>query len=259
MISANIIAYNEEANIERCLKSLSGVAGEIILVHDGECRDRTLQIARKYTKKVYVRPHVGESVGHRVFAAEKSRGEWLLILDADEYLSPKLQREVQKLVRRKDVDGYTFYWPFYDKGREIRHGPLSKGRRLALMRKSKTIVPVKFHVWYKVQGKVVDLPYALEHNIPFDNWQWSGFFRKNTHRTQADARWRIMKGYAKYPAPFYAGKAVLWFVLVLAFLLFVRKLIVHGELGVRIALFNALYNLMLYWYVFKYKLTGLPW
>lgn len=44
-ISACLVVRNEEAVIERCLESLAGVVDEIVLVHDGECEDRTLEIA----------------------------------------------------------------------------------------------------------------------------------------------------------------------------------------------------------------------
>ena len=47
-ISACVVAHNEEAVIERCLASLDGVVDEIIFVHDGECRDRSLEIAERH-------------------------------------------------------------------------------------------------------------------------------------------------------------------------------------------------------------------
>ena len=61
-ISAIIPVYHGEKTIKETLKSLEeGVVDEIIVVHDGPCKDNTLKIARKYTKKIYVQSHKGRS------------------------------------------------------------------------------------------------------------------------------------------------------------------------------------------------------
>jgi len=259
-VTATIIAYNEEKNIKRCLDSVKAVVDEIVLVHDGKCSDATITIARKYTKKIYIRPRIGEAEPHRNFAMQKATSEWILSVDADEYLSPQLQRSIKKLVQDNDVDGYEFYWSFYDQGKQITSGPLSKSYRLALFRASKTIAPKKFHEWYKVDGIIKRLNLTLEHGIDFDNWTMSGFKRKNWPRARADARFRILNGYANLPSFFYLVKAVVWFTLLLPYFFFVHKLFLHGTLGFRMAFFNAFYNLLLYYYVFKFKLTNkLPW
>ncbi len=259
-VTATVIAYNEEKNIRRCLDSVKGAVDEIIVVHDGKCSDKTLSIAKKYTKKIFIRPRVGEAEPHRAFAIERASSEWILALDADEYLTLPLQKEIKKLVNSSGVDGYEFYWPFYDKGRQITSGPLSKAYRLALFRKSKTTAPKKFHEWYKVDGSVKRLGFVLEHGIDFDNWTMHGFRRKNWPRAMADARFRVLNGYAPFPSFFYLGKSVLWFLLLLPYIFFINRLFLHGALGFRVAFLNAFYNLLLYFYVFKFKLTGkLPW
>ena len=51
-ISAYLVVYHEEKVIERCLKSLVGVVNEIIVIHDGPCLDKTMEIAKKYTNHV---------------------------------------------------------------------------------------------------------------------------------------------------------------------------------------------------------------
>ena len=56
-ISACLVVYNEEKSIQCCLESLRPVVNEIIIVHDGECNDKTLEIARKFTKHIYFQPH----------------------------------------------------------------------------------------------------------------------------------------------------------------------------------------------------------
>jgi len=55
-ITAIIIIYNEEIKIEDCLKTIHDF-DQIIVIHDGECSDRSLEIASKYTDDIYVLPH----------------------------------------------------------------------------------------------------------------------------------------------------------------------------------------------------------
>ena len=71
---------------------------EIVLVHDGECEDRTLEIAGRYGCRVFVRPLVGHAEVATVFAYEQAQGEWILTLDADEYLSEPLRQKLRTLV-----------------------------------------------------------------------------------------------------------------------------------------------------------------
>ncbi|MAG15608.1 hypothetical protein CMO88_00950 [Candidatus Woesearchaeota archaeon] len=254
-ITVSIIAYNEESNIKRCLDSVSSLVDEIVVVHDGPCSDNTLKIAKKYTKKVFIQPRIGEAEPHRTFAMEQATSEWVLTLDADEYLSPQLQKNIKSLVKDNSVDGYEFYWSFYDKGHQITSGPLSKGFRLALFRKAKTVAPKKFHEWYKVRGNVKRLNLTLEHTVPYDNWQFSGFKRKNWPRARYDARHRILYGYAKMPFFFYLIKAMLWFTLLMPYNFVYQKSFLHGSLGLRMAFQVAFYNFLVYFYIFKYKIT----
>lgn len=88
-VSIIIPAYNEEKVIERLLKSINEQTykkWEIIVVDDGST-DGTIEIAKKYTKKVFRRSHAERSI-QRNFGAGKSIGSFLLFLDADMKLSP---------------------------------------------------------------------------------------------------------------------------------------------------------------------------
>jgi len=255
-ISASIIARNEELRIKRCLDSVAPVVDEIIFVHSGRCSDATLRIARNYTKKIFIRPNFGGPEPSRQFAMDRATSEWVFTLDADEYLSPQLQKSMKKLVKNESVDGYELYWSFYDKGRKITSGPLSKSYRLALFRKVKTTAPKKFHEWYKVRGNVERVNLTLEHDTPYDNWTFSGFRRKHLPRASYDAKYRILNGYAKWPFFIYLPKAVLGFFLLLPYNFILEKNFLNpGFLGLRMAFLVALYNFFLYFYVFKFKLT----
>jgi glycosyltransferase involved in cell wall biosynthesis len=91
MISVIIPTFNEEKNIERILKSLKRQTVknvELIVVDDGST-DSTVNLAKKHTSKVYPRKHAERSV-QRNFGASKAKGQYLLFLDADMELTPKV-------------------------------------------------------------------------------------------------------------------------------------------------------------------------
>jgi len=101
-ISAIVITYNEERTIERCLRSLH-FAREIVVV-DSYSTDRTLEICRKYTDRVYQHPFSGFSA-QKVVAIEKSRFPWIMWLDSDEEVTGELAREIAEL-DDSDLAGY---------------------------------------------------------------------------------------------------------------------------------------------------------
>jgi len=94
-ISACIISFNEEDKIEDCLKSLQGVADEIIIV-DSLSTDRTKEIAAKYTDKIYDQEFLGH-VEQKNLAVGKTSNDWIISLDCDERLTPELRSSILKV------------------------------------------------------------------------------------------------------------------------------------------------------------------
>lgn len=97
-ITATIITCNEARNIERCLKSLIGVADEIVVV-DSMSTDGTQEICRRYGCQVTERPFVGYG-SQRQYAAGLANGRYVLSVDADEFLSQELRRNIIALKER---------------------------------------------------------------------------------------------------------------------------------------------------------------
>ena len=108
-LSAVVIAQDEESNLRRCLSSVTSVADEIVVI-DGGSQDDTRRIARQFTERVIVHPFSGH-IEQKNFALQQARCEWVLSLDADESLSPKLEASVRNtfpgLCRRFDGFGVT--------------------------------------------------------------------------------------------------------------------------------------------------------
>lgn len=109
-LSVVISAYNEEKNIRECLESVKDMADEIVVV-DNNSRDKTAEIASKFTKKVYEQENNPEKIDlQKNFGFEKATGDWILSLDADERVTAELAEEI-KLVLNDDLNVNGFWLP----------------------------------------------------------------------------------------------------------------------------------------------------
>ncbi|QNG60259.1 glycosyltransferase [Bacillus sp. PAMC26568] len=84
-ISLCMIVKNESKVLRRCLESVIGIIDEIIIVDTGST-DSTLEIAKEFTDSIYEIQWNENFAEARNYAASKARGEWILVLDADEYI-----------------------------------------------------------------------------------------------------------------------------------------------------------------------------
>jgi len=101
-ISAVVNTWNEEKNIERCLKSVKWV--DEIVVTDMQSTDKTVEIAKKYGAKVFFHKYTGYVEPARNFALSKATGDWILILDADEEIALSLADKLIKVVEKNKCD-----------------------------------------------------------------------------------------------------------------------------------------------------------
>jgi glycosyltransferase involved in cell wall biosynthesis len=112
-ISACIISFNEEKKIEDCLKSLEGIADEIIVV-DSNSSDDTVAIASRYTDRIILQDFLG-FIEQKNFAMQQAENDWILSLDCDERLSPELRDAISGIkpsIERADAYSMprkTFY------------------------------------------------------------------------------------------------------------------------------------------------------
>ncbi len=134
-ISAAIITYNEEKNIERCLNSLIGVVEEIVVV-DSFSTDRTKEICEKYNCRFIHRAFEGH-IEQKNAAMAEAKHEWILSLDADEELSPELKRSITELRESVIVDAYSFNRLNNYCGKWIRHSGWYPDRKIRLWNRNK--------------------------------------------------------------------------------------------------------------------------
>lgn len=86
MISLCMIVRNEESCLERCLENITWPVTEIIIVDTGS-QDRTIEIASKYTTKIYFKEYQGDYSELRNYSMSLASNPWILVLDADEIIS----------------------------------------------------------------------------------------------------------------------------------------------------------------------------
>ena len=133
-ISAIVITLNEENNIAACLESLRWV--DEIVVMDSGSHDRTREIARTFTTMIFETRWQGYGETKNV-ALNKTNGDWILWVDADERVTPQLAKDIRN---RLEVDGgrYSGYemarLAFFLK-RPLRHGGWYPGYVLRLFKR----------------------------------------------------------------------------------------------------------------------------
>jgi O-antigen biosynthesis protein len=98
-LSLCMIVKNEEEHIAKCLRSVRQVVDEMIVVDTGST-DKTMDIARVFGAKVFEFPWIGDFSEARNYSLSKAEGGWILILDADEVLSPLDYQEMREIVKR---------------------------------------------------------------------------------------------------------------------------------------------------------------
>lgn len=134
-ISAVIIAFNEEAYIEQCLKSVEVVADEIIVV-DSFSNDRTKEICLERGVRFFEHKFTGYR-DQKNFALTQASFDYVLSLDADEALSPQLEKSILEVKQDLKFDGYKFNRLNSYCGNWIRHTNLSPECKIRLFNRSK--------------------------------------------------------------------------------------------------------------------------
>jgi glycosyltransferase involved in cell wall biosynthesis len=159
-ISATVIAFNEEQDLDECLASLAW-CDEIIVVDSGST-DRTREIAARYGARIFTRPFAGFS-DQKNFAAEQAGNDWILSIDADESVSDDLREEI--LHAFPDVSAVGFFIPRLNLwlGKPIRHGGWWPDHTLRLYRRSAARWAGVSHEAVVVEGLVGALRHPLVH------------------------------------------------------------------------------------------------
>ena len=102
-LSVAMIVKNEEKHLAKCLESIKPVAEEIVIVDTGST-DKTVEVAKKYTDKVYHHDwEDGYFSGARNYGLKFVTKRWVLWIDADEWIYPEGYKEVEQVCNRGDI------------------------------------------------------------------------------------------------------------------------------------------------------------
>jgi glycosyltransferase involved in cell wall biosynthesis len=129
-ISAVIIAFNEEENIGRCIRSVGKVADEIVVV-DSFSTDKTREISEKLGARVIQNPFIGFR-DQKNFAVRQAENDFVLSIDADEALSVELEDSILQIKENPKYDGYKFNRLNFCCGQWIYHTDWSPDRKIRL-------------------------------------------------------------------------------------------------------------------------------
>jgi len=163
-LSVIIITQNEQEDIEECLKSVSELAAEIVVVDSGST-DETLSICRRYTNKIFHKDWNGFSE-QKQYALDKAKGPWVLNIDADERVSKALRAEIQEMLTAPGESLNAFQIPFHNffMGRRLRFGGSTAETHIRLFKKAEASYGSQsVHEGIKVKPPVGDLSGAIDH------------------------------------------------------------------------------------------------
>ena len=125
-ISLCMIVKNEENSLKNCLDSVKNVVNEMIVVDTGS-NDSTLQIAKDAGALVFETKWNDDFSEVRNFSLAEANYNWILVLDADEMISPVDIRELDKLVARKGVYGFRLNQRTYVENSNLTNAVSCKG------------------------------------------------------------------------------------------------------------------------------------
>jgi glycosyltransferase involved in cell wall biosynthesis len=160
LITGVVLARNEEANIEACLRALRPHVDELFLI-DMESQDRTVELATPLVDKVLAHPLVAEFDAARNVAFPAAKFDWLWFVDADERVSPHTGRVVKQLVREHGHEFEALIIPFksYFCGQWMRHCGWWPGYTMPrVLKRGACHFVERVHGGVQVNGRQVRLP-----------------------------------------------------------------------------------------------------
>ncbi len=166
-LTAIVPTGNEAHNIDAVLESVS-FADEIMVV-DSYSTDNTVELAKKYTDFIVQREYE-YSASQKNWAIPQATHEWILLVDADERITPALRDEIQSILKNPGKE--VGYWIFRDNlfmGRQLKDSGIKGDKCIRLFRKSLCKYEDKHvHAEIIAQGEVGALKNRMLHDTYVD-------------------------------------------------------------------------------------------
>jgi len=174
MISVIVNTYNEEKYLDRCLSHLTW-ADEIVVV-DMYSSDKSVEIARKYTDKIFYHERTISVLYARNFSLSKASGDWVLIVDPDEVMPQSLGERLRELsLSKPDFKAVAIPFQTICFGKELKHTyPLIWKSRF--LKKDSVDFPKRVHSDPVINGTTYHLPaesrYITKHYVAEDVYRF---------------------------------------------------------------------------------------
>lgn len=120
MLSVCIIAKDAASTLEKCIASVSDLSDDVVVIVDASSSDNTSEIASKYASNIKIHAFKDFS-SQKNYAASIAKYDWVLSLDADEWASLELVKEIQSTLRHPQHSCYRVSRINYIFGKAIRH------------------------------------------------------------------------------------------------------------------------------------------
>ena len=196
-LSVVISVFNGEKELDDCLRSVS-FADEIVIVNNSST-DKTEDVVRKYTDKIFTRPNNPMLNVNKNFGFSKATGEWILCLDADERVTPELAKEIKtkignwKLEIGNSVNGFWLPRKNIIFGKWIKHTGWYPDYQLRFFRKDKgKFLQEHVHEMIKVEGQT---EYLINNLLHYNYTTVSQFLSKLNIYITNEAEQLVKNGY----------------------------------------------------------------
>jgi glycosyltransferase involved in cell wall biosynthesis len=194
-LSVLVPTKNEEANVRACLESVRW-ADEIVVVDSGSV-DQTVPIARSIASRVLEHEYVN-SAAQKNWAIPQLTHRWVLIVDADERVTPALRAEIERvLADPARADGYWIRRANHFLGKPIRSAGWQRDKVLRLFDRTKgAYEPLHVHAEVKIEGRVAMLTARLTHDTYPDLDRYFEKFARYTKWSADDLKQRGIRASA---------------------------------------------------------------
>lgn len=251
MISVVITTFNEENNLPRAVASVKGLADEIVVV-DTESTDNTVQIAKKLGCRVFTHKYPGIVEPVRNFSIGKAKGDWILVLDADEEVSESLKKHILATVSDPKGDYYRIPRQnlIFNKWIESSHWWPDYVYRL--FRKGFVVWDETIHSVPATRGTGADFPPDLDHSLIHHHYDTVSQYVSRLNRYTDHQLKVLLDQNTRFSWEHLISKPVQEFLTQF----FARRGYKDGVHGLALSLLQAFSELVLYLKLWQY--TGFP-
>nr|WP_049773901.1 glycosyltransferase family 2 protein [Halanaerobium hydrogeniformans] len=232
-LTALVLTYNEEENIEECLKSINWI--DKIIVIDSYSDDNTKKISNSFANVEFYQREFDDFASQRNFGLEKVKTDWVFVIDADERVTEELRKEIENLADNSMVNGYEIARKNYFLGKWIKYCGWYPDYTLRL-----------FKAKFRYKGLVHESPQINENIERLENdfihytyKDLESYIAKMNHYTTLDAEKKYNKG----------KKIGISYLLFRPFLEFIKKYLLKkgvllGSQGLILSILSSYYQFL---------------